>query len=108
MSAKKKNNPIARLEKKIAQMKAAERKKVVNEDIVRLEKNGDISYETVRTVGVRRDGKIVDCDGRVIGREAGRTASDADDATSPIPANSHLLPNTLPETPAPHEIGNLI
>jgi len=41
-----------RLERKLAKIKAVERKKFLNENIVRLEKNGDLSYEAVRTHSV--------------------------------------------------------
>ncbi len=54
MSAKKspQQNSLSvadRLERQLAKIKAAQRKKFLNENIVRLEKNGDLSYETVRT-----------------------------------------------------------
>ena len=67
MSAKsKRNDSIARLQKQLAKVKADQRRKFLNEDIIRLEKNGDITHETVRTVGIREDGTIVDHNGRRI------------------------------------------
>src|SRR5207249_11758852 len=41
-----------RLERKLAKIKAAQRKKFLNENIIRLEKNGDLSYEAVRAYSV--------------------------------------------------------
>jgi hypothetical protein len=38
-----------KLERRLAKIQAAQRRKFINEDILRLEKNGDISYETIRT-----------------------------------------------------------
>jgi hypothetical protein len=56
MSAKSNSSDnIAKLEKQLAKIQALERNKLINENILRLEKNGDISYETVRTVGVPVD-----------------------------------------------------
>src|SRR5437762_2650374 len=57
MSAKKfpeqKSLSVAdRLGRQLAKIKAAQRKKFLNENIVRLEKNGDLSYQTVRTTSV--------------------------------------------------------
>src|SRR5436190_1931280 len=41
-----------RLQRKLAKIKADQRKKFLNENIIRLEKNGDLSYEAVRTYSV--------------------------------------------------------
>src|SRR5204863_9823021 len=50
MSAKSNiSDNITKLERKLVKIQAAERKKLINENILRLEQNGDISYETVRT-----------------------------------------------------------
>jgi hypothetical protein len=54
-SSQKSLSVADRLERKLAKIKAAERKKFLNENIVRLEKNGDLSYEAVRTYSVPRD-----------------------------------------------------
>ncbi len=48
-SPQKPYSVAARLERKLEKIKAAERKKFLNENIVRLEKNGDLSCEAVRT-----------------------------------------------------------
>src|SRR5436190_12304626 len=51
MSAKSNiSDNITKLERKLAKIQAAERKKLINENILYLEKNGDIGYETVRTI----------------------------------------------------------
>src|SRR5262245_5575037 len=111
-----------RLERKLAQIKAAERKKFLNENVVRLEKNGDLSYEAVRTYSAPRDGGVTPGSGVISDNSssvANRVASELtpDTFASPLaaladvvqnPANSNLLPNKLPQTPVSHEIGNLI
>src|SRR5262245_56681765 len=96
-----------RLERKLAKIKAAERKKFLNENIVRLEKNGDLSYEAVRTyrVPVGQASSLPDSPSTVIATDSELTAP-LDPGQNP--ANSNLLPNKLPQTPVAHEIGNLI
>jgi len=96
-----------RLERKLAKIKAAERKKFLNENIVRLEKNGDISYEAVRTyrVPVGQASGLLDSPSTVIATDSELTAP-LDPGQNP--ANSNLLPNKLPQTPVHQENGNLI
>jgi hypothetical protein len=110
MSAKKKKrDPAARLEERLEQAKADRRRQFLNEDILRLEKNGDLSYETVRTVGTRQDGTIVDKYGRVIGHEddegvaVGCEANHGANQVCPVEE-----PNFRTETPDPQENGRLI
>jgi hypothetical protein len=101
-----------RLKRKLAKIKAAERKKFLNENIVRLEKNGDLSYEAVRTYSTYKP------EAQATGTAAERWSPAADkpkhsdndlpDQPSQNPVNSNLLPNKLPQTPDSHEIGNLI
>src|SRR5262245_45924312 len=95
----KKHDKTARLEKRLDKLQAAQRRQFLNEDIVRLEKDGSVSRETVRTVATRADGTIVDQNGKVLGHK--------DSVPSENPANSNLLPDKLPETPESQEIGNL-
>ena len=101
-----------RLERKLAKIKAAERKKFLNENIVRLEKNGDLSYEAVRTYATHKP------EAQATGTAAKRWSPAADQPScaennppaepSETQANPNLLPNKLPQTPVSHEIGNLI
>src|SRR5262245_40563174 len=92
-----------RLQQQLAKIKSAERKKFLNENIVRLEKNGDLSYEAVRTYSLRVDND----EGVAVGREANHGSEpQAEDAKSKAISNS--LPNTLPQTPVSQDIGNLI
>jgi hypothetical protein len=100
-----------RLERKLNKILAAEKQNLKNENILRLEKNGDISYETVRSYRVP------------VGCEASHSPSELEppaDAGVPVnraafhsspaqnPAISNSLPNKLPQTPALQENGNLI
>jgi hypothetical protein len=89
MSAKKPSatDPITRLERKLQKIKAAHRRKFLNEDILRLEKNGEISYETVRTVAIG-DQSVDD----------------------PLSRRAHTVgePNFYPETPDSPKNGQLI
>ena len=89
---------VAKLERQLARLEVAEGKKLKNEDILRLEKNGDISYETIRTVAV----PFEEC------TAASEPMMMAEPAEHENAANSNLLPNKLPETPVIEEIGNLI
>lgn len=99
MSAKSNiSDNIIKLERKLAKIQAVERKKLINENILRLEKNGDISYETVRTHSSPH-----------APREECITRSVVPTIDPPQnPVNSNLLPNKLPETPMHQENGNLI
>src|SRR5262245_50562519 len=105
-----------RLERKLAQIKAAERKKFLNENIVRLEKNGDLSYEAVRSFRVTPGSGVISDDHSSIANSAASELTPdpfRSDGTAPEelpqnPVNSNSLPNKLPQTPVPLEIGNLI
>src|SRR5262245_62734976 len=59
-----------RLERKLAKIKAAERKKFLNENVVRLEKNGDLSYEAVRTYRVTPGSGVISDDHSSIANNA--------------------------------------
>src|SRR5213592_303941 len=83
-----------RLKRKLAKIKAAERKKFLNENIVRLEKNGDISYESVRTYSVpvgQASGLPEIREGQAPTEPCRVEITDAD-GPSQNPANPNLLP----------------
>lgn len=109
MSAKSKADQIDRLAKRFAKLKAAQRRKFLNEDIARLEKNGDVTYETVRTVGVRPDGTHVDCNGRPVRRPSEPSADNASvesEVNRNLPTDSTAdASNSYTETPASPENG---
>ena len=48
-TAQKSLSVADKLQRQLDRIQAAERKKFLNENIVRLQKNGDLSYESVRT-----------------------------------------------------------
>ena len=108
MSRKSASERSSRLARQLTRLEARQRRQLRNEDIVRLEKNGELSYERVRTVGS-------DSYASQASEEADHTQR-LTPAPSPAqfaggdaqnPENSNLLPNKLPETPVNQEIGNL-
>jgi hypothetical protein len=94
-----------KLERTLNRLIAKEKRKLKNEDILYLEKNGDIGYESIRTVAVR-EGEAP------AAREGEAPAEPHSQSPPPSPAQnppiSHLLPIKLPQTPGSQEIGNLI
>src|SRR5262245_39903973 len=96
-----------RLERKLSKIKAAERKKFLNENFVRLEKTGDLSYEAVRTYRTGREGEapaeLHMPEAQTTGTAANRWSPAADEPRlsennppaepSEIQANPNLLPN---------------
>jgi Helix-turn-helix domain of resolvase len=95
-----------KLERRLAKIQAAQRRKFINEDILRLEKNGDISYETVRTMTSPQAPPKMPQENHP--PHAPEIPPTAETLVQEIPANSNLLPNKLPQTPALHDFGNLI
>src|SRR4029453_15456464 len=105
-SSQKSLSAADRLRRKLPKNKTAERKKFPQENIARLEKNGDLSYKTVRTYAIPHK------------PEAQARGPAADEPSHPenypptqpskIQPNSNLFPNKFPQTPAPQENGNLI
>lgn len=97
------NKPLAeidKLERSLARLLAAEKRKFKNEDIVRLEKNGSISYESIRTTVLGENDTPV--------REGEAPAEPPPADAYPQPSPPDFLPHLLPEPPVTPEIGNLI
>jgi hypothetical protein len=101
---------LARLSRSIDRHEADLKRKMKNEDVVRLEKNGEISYERIRTVAVPRDDadELRKSDFAAPAKAAGRSAAaDASDVTPEPATASNSLPNNLPETPVIQDFGTL-
>src|SRR5581483_12069133 len=115
-SSKKPRSTADRLERQLDKVKAHERKKFLNENILRLEKNGDLSYQAVRTYALpAREGEAPAEPHKPEAQARGPAADQLSDFhgehhtdVSENPAISNLLPNKLPESPALQENGNLI
>jgi hypothetical protein len=91
-----------RLERKLEKIKAAERKKFLNENVVRLEKNGDLSYEAVRTYSVPQDSNSAEPnfytetpDLPQNGQKFGPLVTPSDSATSLAPQSEVAAPQEL-------------
>jgi len=90
----------SRLQRQLDRVLPRQRKTIVNENIVCLEKNGDISFERVRTVGS--------------GSYRDQNAAEADNSPSVLrenaqsSANSNFVPHFVPQTPMIAVFGNLI
>jgi hypothetical protein len=121
-----------KLQRQLDRIQAAQRKKFLDENIVRLEKNGDLSLETIRTYregdapaepvasalcGVPSVDKNSDTLTRSVSKGLDTQASEGSRTESATitkveSANpqeiSNWLPNKLPESPASQEIGNII
>ena len=99
MSAKSNiSDNITKLERKLAKIQAAERKKLINENILRLEKNGDISYETVRTVATPPSDSV-----NPRAHAGFPTGGNSYTETSASPKNGQQLESSQALSPAPLE-----
>jgi hypothetical protein len=98
MTRQPRKNSVARevdnLERILARLAAEEQRKFVNEDVLRLEKNGDLSYECIRTTAVSQ--------------APAEPIAPPHQQKHQAPPAPHCLPDNLPDTPAPSQTGNLI
>jgi hypothetical protein len=98
-----------KLERTLNRLIAAEKRKLKNEDILYLEKNGDIGYESIRTVALPHQPDDAPAESAWEGEAPAEPDSDSHQTSDhQNPPISHLLPNKLPQTPDSQEIGNLI
>jgi len=101
-SSQKSLSAADRLERKLAKIKAAERKKFLNENIVRLEKNGELSHEAVRTCSVPSDS---DASQPNFYTETPDSAKNGQQFAPPDTASeSALNPTGPPQLPAAQEV----
>ena len=90
---------VQKLQRKLDRIQARQRRQFLNENVLRLEKSGNISYERVRTFA---------SDPATDAASAG-SATPAAPATSLAqnPAISNFVPNNVPQTPVNQENGTL-
>ena len=102
MSTKPGKNSVAHeideLERILASLTEAEQRKFINEDILRLEKNGDLSYESIRTTAVPNSYTVlpIPCEN---GQKFPATLPPLSAADGPTSATE--LPAASPDTPNP-------